>query len=166
MNDHVLDAHDGVQMPVKPQGFANVNGVGPWRVGQQDANAVEVLESVHHAGVSMCLCLERAKLMRLSQKLVWIHGVVFDQAEQGGTVTLPIVSAQLAGLHRVKPKLVRDVNGHLPVDLWQNLVRGHVQGVVQVEQVYLGGQTCPGVPKVLDFQNTKPELKQKGTRIQ
>ena len=153
VNHHVFDRDDCMQMPIQAQFLAQGHSVGPRCIGQHDAYTIQCPKTVWHTAMTGTQGFQVRKLVCIGQKVVRVGLVMAHHAKQSGAIAQPVTGSQLAGLLMVQLEVIREISGHLTIDLGQNVGGCMVQGIVQIQQKNLARQTRVGTTNITNAQN-------------
>lgn len=133
METHPFHGIDGGEL--FPQAGEAEHGLGilPGAVGKQQLAPGQMLEHGFEAPLQHQHGLQVRELVGMVEKVLRGDVVMSHQPQQGGTVALPVVLAQLGSgaFRQVQP--LHHKRRHGPVDMGKNVGAGVVQGIVQIE---------------------------------
>ncbi len=144
---HAFDAHHVVEKMRNAQAVEHTACVRQRCVGEKHAVPLQVAQRLQVAALSGQVLQQMRQCVRFLQKVIRVHGMVFDQTEQRGTVALPVAKAQGAGLLGCELQLALDVRVHRPVQFTEHVGTRVVQRVVHVEKPHALGVGCGPNPQ-------------------
>lgn len=129
-----LDRIDGSEATPDPRKCKYCLAIMQRRIGEDDLASGQAAQHGLEPAFEDQHALEIRELVGVPEKVSGIGTVMPHQAEQGGSVALPVVLTNACRLVLVHAEVISDVLDHRTVDVREDMWAGVVQCVVEIKQ--------------------------------